>query len=390
MKYNQIMNKVHITLIGGQAMPVYIGIKESDASLFVLIHSSRTEAIADIIEKDIKEEKPQVSTRKILMDSSDIVKIKSGMTEVLNSYNDCLIEANITGGTKPWSIALTMQASERRNVTLFYIDQNCKIFNYNDLTEKTIDNIEGGISQILKYNLNQSQSHNDFESYTQEDYELLDKIKAVRKKYPRIFNELTIPNKTNKNRFSNNLVDHLYDSSRCSEIYWDRRKGKSQEVRMLYMDKFGEEEEVTLASPHAFDLVTSSGWFEYEVAAMFKSWPKCKEIWMNVKFPYKNNNPKNEIDIIVNTGNKLLFIECKTQIFDNTDIDKFASAVKNYGGMGTKALFITREPMSDLAIEKCNTNGVMEYSVLNERHCPNGKKMLFEILNDSLFDSNTK
>ena len=384
------MNKVHITLIGGQAMPVYIGIKESDASLFVLIHSSRTEAIADIIEKDIKEEKPQVSTRKILMDSSDIVKIKSGMTEVLNSYNDCLIEANITGGTKPWSIALAMQASERRNVTLFYIDQNCKIFNYHDLTEKTIDCIEGGISQILKYNLNQSQSHNDFESYTQEDYGLLDKIKAVRKKYPRIFNELTIPNKTNKNRFSNNLVDHLYDSSRCSEIYWDRRNGKSQEVRMLFMDKFGREEEVMLTSPHAFDLVTSSGWFEYEVAAMFKSWPKCKEIWMNVKFPYKNNNPKNEIDIIVNTGNKLLFIECKTQIFDNTDIDKFASAVKNYGGMGTKALFITREPMSDLAIEKCNTNGVMEYSVLNERHCPNGKKKLFEMLNDSLFDSNTK
>ncbi len=387
------MDKIHITLIGGQAMPVYIGIKESDATLFILIHSNRTEAIADIIEKDIKEEKPLSSVRKILMDSSDIVKIKSAITELLDCYSDCQIEANITSGTKPWSVALAMQAAERRNMTLFYIDQNCRIFNYNDLTEKTIDSIEGGISQILKYNLNQSQSHNDFESYTQEDYELLDKIKAVRKKYPRIFNELTIPNKTNKNRFSNNLVDHLYDSSRCSEIYWDRRKGKPQEVRILIQNKSQKDEEMVLTSPHAFDLVTSSGWFEYEVAAMFKSWPKCKEIWMNVKFPYKNNNPKNEIDVIVNTGVKLLFIECKTQIFDNTDIDKFASAVKNYGGMGTKSLFITMAPMSEQAVEKCSTNGVMSYSMysmLNGLLCPNGKKRLFEMLNNTLFDSNTK
>ena len=150
---------------------------------------------------------------------------------------------------------------------------------------------------------------------------------------------------------------------------------------------------MVLTSPHAFDLVTSSGWFEYEVAAMFKSWPKCKEIWMNVKFPYKNNNPKNEIDVIVNTGVKLLFIECKTQIFDNTDIDKFASAVKNYGGMGTKSLFITMGPMSEQAVEKCSTNGVMSYSMysmLNGLLCPNGKKRLFEMLNNTLFDSNTK
>ena len=74
---------------------------------------------------------------------------------------------------------------------------------------------------------------------------------------------------------------------------------------------------------------------------MLSSWEYAKEIIMNANFPYKNNNPKNEIDIIVNTGNRLLFVECKTQINDITDIDKFRTAVKNYGGMGCKALFIT-------------------------------------------------
>lgn len=387
------MNKVHITLIGGQAMPVFIGIKESDASSYVLIHSSRTMSTANVIESFINKEKPHSSTRKVLMESSDIAKIKTGMSDLLEDYKDCEIEANVTSGTKPWSIALAMSAAEYKNLILVYIDQNCRIFNYSNYSENTIDNIEGGIQQILKYNLNQSQSHNDFGSYTQEDYDILNKIKAIRKKYPKIFNDLTIPNKKTKRRFSNNLVDRIYDSNHGSEIYWDRRKGKPQEVRILIQNKSRKDDEMVLTSPHAFDLVTSSGWFEYEVASMFKSWPKCKEIWMNVKFPYKNNNPKNEIDVIVNTGVKLLFIECKTQVFDNTDIDKFASAVKNYGGMGTKALFITMEPMSEQAIEKCNTNGVMNYSMYSIRKgvlCPNGKKRLFEMLNNTLFDSNTK
>lgn len=386
------MSKVHITLIGGQAMPVFIGIKESEASSYVLIHSNRTNNTADVIESYIKEGKPQSSTRKVMMESSDIVMIKTGMTELLEAYKDCEVEANVTSGTKPWSIALAMSAAEYKNLVLLYIDQNCRIFNYSDLTEKTIDYIEGGISQILKYNLNQSQSHNDFDSYTQEDYTLVDRIKATRKKYLRIFNKLTIPNKKNNNpvRFSNQLVDQIYDPDSGSEIYWDRRPGKPQKVRLSFHDKFGGENEFVFTSPHAFDLVTSSGWFEYEVAAMFKSWSKCKEIWMNVKFPYKNNNPKNEIDVIVNTGVKLLFIECKTQIFDNTDIDKFAAAVKNYGGIGTKSLFITMEPMSELTVEKCATNGVISYSMLNEKHCPNGKKRLFGILDNTLFDSNTK
>lgn len=72
---------------------------------------------------------------------------------------------------------------------------------------------------------------------------------------------------------------------------------------------------------------------------------------MNVEFPYKNNLPKNEIDIIVNTGDKLLFVECKTRICDNTNIDKFSAAVKNYGGMASKALFVSNMPMDDKPIE---------------------------------------
>lgn len=43
-------------------------------------------------------------------------------------------------------------------------------------------------------------------------------------------------------------------------------------------------------------------------------------------------------------GTKVLFVECKTHINNPTDIDKFKSAVNNYGGSGSKSLFVTYFP----------------------------------------------
>ena len=42
--------------------------------------------------------------------------------------------------------------------------------------------------------------------------------------------------------------------------------------------------------------------------------------------------------------NKVHFVECKTHINNPTDIDKFKSAVNNYGGSGSKSLFVTYFP----------------------------------------------
>lgn len=72
-------------------------------------------------------------------------------------------------------------------------------------------------------------------------------------------------------------------------------------------------------------------------------------------------NDKNEVDVIVNTGQKLLFVECKTKITNITDIDKFASVVRNYGGDGSKSLFVTMFEMNEQQKEKCNDNKIANY-----------------------------
>jgi len=78
------------------------------------------------------------------------------------------------------------------------------------------------------------------------------------------------------------------------------------------------------------------------------------------------------VDIIADLGGKLLFVECKTQISSPTDIDKFNSVVRKYGGLGSKALFVTYEPMKDDIRDNCKKYGIITYSFKNAGNSTDG------------------
>lgn len=378
------MKKVHVSLVGGQPMPVFVGIKESGADKLILVHSYETKSAANKIAKYVNDIKSEL----VEIPAMDYNTAKSHIDSILRCHEVDDVTVNVSGGSKPWSIAVALLSFKYKNVTLIYIDQNCKIYNINNGESRMAQSFDGGIKQILDYNMNSSESHNELASYTSQDLSCLERIKKARKLFPKAFNTLTIPNKANKNRFNNNLKDRIENSG--SSIEWDRR-GCMQEVKLdLARSNSIKGEHYEFKSPHAFDLVTSSGWFEYEVATILSDWAKGKEIWLNVVFPYNNKLPKNEIDIIVNVGYKLLFVECKTKIADNTDIDKFASAVKAYGGMGSKAIFISMEPMSPQAEEKCQTNNIACYSMKSTTTNLRKRKELFDLLNSIMPNTNTR
>ena len=156
-------------------------------------------------------------------------------------------------------------------------------------------------------------------------------------------------------------------------------------VEVCLYNKKGMNYSDILESPHAVQLFFFCHWFELKVAKVLSQWEHAKQIWLNVEFPYRNNNPKNEIDIVVNTGKRLLFVECKTQIKDKTNIDKFSKAVKNYSGMASKALFVSYAPLEDITKEKCEQNDVMCFDLSS-----NKKSELFKMLEQSLNELNKK
>ena len=73
-----------------------------------------------------------------------------------------------------------------------------------------------------------------------------------------------------------------------------------------------------------------------------------------------------------------------------TDIDKCRSVVKTYGGMGSKALFVTDAIMSDLAKSKCEEHSVLTFSLKDSSLGLPSEKALIYLLETALFNINTK
>lgn len=364
--------KVHITLVGAQTAPVYQGLKDANADLNLLIHSEQTESEAKRIKSEI--DKPCELTP---FDPVDLPKIIESAEKLSARFaTEELVSVNISGGTKLWSIFIYKAFSILPNTSIFYIDQNNKIWNLKD-SESHIADFD--MDAQFRLNGNPLTKYKSLTDFDEKDFSAINEIKELRKNNPKDFNDLTayLSDKTHIN-------EHVLKSG--SWLKWDSTyklfKGE-------FITKYGIKT-FQLESKNIRNLLLKTGWFELEIAKIFSKWKYSKEIRINCFFPTIKGIPKNEIDLIINTGNKLLFIECKTQIKKVTDIDKFAAAVKNYGGSGSKAIFITESSMSNTAIEKCNDNGILHFSTQDSLLGVSPEKMLFLLLESELFNINPR
>lgn len=376
------MAKINISLVGGQTYPVYLGIAESKPDKVVLVHSETSKGEAERIAKETN-----VPTEYKPFDPVDVTKVFAQARNLVKSISaDDQYVINITSGTKVWTIVFYEVFKGLENVEFIYIDQNNNMYN---LTTNKVEHVKSQLNTelVLKLNGTHIVSSTKFREYTPDDIRAIDVIKEMRNFDYGEFNELTIPNdRTKKDQFEATDIG-MFETWNESSVRWDKTHHK---VELVINDKHGKCKKKTISSPHALHITFFSGWFELYVANMLSSWKYAKEIIMNVKFPYKNNNPKNEIDIIVNTGNRLLFVECKTQIYDITDLDKFRIAVKNYGGMGCKSLFITEGSMKDTAAEKCEDSNILCFSVKDCGNLLSVQDALFIKLEQELFEINKK
>ena len=386
---------VNISLVGGQSMPVYRGFEEPQKpDKIILIYSDMTYEEAKSIG-----DKSGLPFELKQFDAFNYSSILKSGEILLDNLEGNKVIINITSGTKPWAVAFSLLAINRENCTIIYFDQNSIM---HDLTHQYLDNSlhDLDIATIFRYNNQSVPDHTLFTDYTQEDENVLNSVIKLRSKNYTDFNYLTsFENRNWKRDFDNSTILHPQQTLPSgSMILYDKPQNK---VFIKLKNRYLGYTEKTLHSPHVEKIVFNTGWFEYEVALLMSQWQHCKEIWMNVAIPYSNNNTKNEIDVMVNTGKKLIFVECKTQIKDTTDIDKFRSAVRNFGGWSSKAIFITRASMTNYAREKCEDNGIIFFSledVVPQRQALNlttsdikarRQTALFRLLENEILNSNT-
>ncbi len=110
-----------------------------------------------------------------------------------------------------------------------------------------------------------------------------------------------------------------------------------------------------LKSKHVIDLFFNAAWWELRVAEQVAQWGEVKQLLINCILPFKttSQDKKNEIDILVSTGKKLIFIECKSGNVKQEDIDKMKVIKDTYGGLISKSILVSRYIPPLGIIEKC-------------------------------------
>ena len=364
------MSRIHITLVGGQPMPIYNGIRHAKPDKVVFIYSSQSRLIVkrvkEFIDCEVVEQAP--------LDAMEPVAIHKKAEELYEQFKNDDISLNISGGLKSWSHIFGVYFSGKPNASVFYIDQNNMVMDFDAMQSYQLDCKPLTIVEHLKLYGNTLSTFTKFSDYTEEDIEAIDIIKEARDFHPRGFNELTV------NISGEDKNEILRKDGQVSKfpgtVFWKYDMDRGNTVLDIVLNRTnGIQKSFGFECPHARHLVFNSGWFEIYVAEKLSRWIRSGEVLTNCVFKYEKGQAKNEVDVIINLGNKLLFVECKTQIFNNTDLDKFISVVKTMSGTASKAIFITESKMKPETVAKCRENGIIHFSFAESDE--NG---LFELL----------
>ena len=362
------MSKVHITLVGGQTMPVYNGIQYCKPEKVLFIYSKESEKQKQTLKKEIIEA-GLVKDSDVLssqpLDPVDLAEIEKTALQYKEKFANDEVSINISSGTKAWSYYFSTIFGDSDNSQIYYIDQNNICYN---LKTKQQEKISVDVLLQFKLNKNPLLSFTNFTSYTDSDLAIIEEIEKVRKLDIGIFTNLTNLNKENSQKLAKSREGTFFSNNYKSYIEWN----KSGDCK-IGIERKKDVIETELSSPNLTKILFNAAWFELKVANILSKWDKAKNVYMNCKFlvnkdlnqfdqKYAELHPKNEVDIIVDVGDKALFVECKTSITNSTDIDKFNTVVRNVGGSGSKAIFICLNKIGDKEHEKINDCDMMSYS----------------------------
>lgn len=363
--------KIYIALVGAQPAPVCWGLVYFKPDKSILICSEQTEKVAKNIQSlfdcyfDI-----------CLCDSVDMDEIKKLCEELRSEYEGDEVMLNISGGTKAWTILFYESFRDLPSVHIVYIDQNNYCHDFVSMTSEQINLENMDVDNYLKLYGAYIKSCKYFSEYVADDEEVLHKLEYVRSLDNLSFNRLVAVLDRDKQEQVKNEMTGEFTLDNGSSVSWDKA------LCSVTFNIKGEV--VVLKSPNVMSMAFNSGWFEYKAALAFSRIEGVEDVRLNCLFCAQNNMPKNEVDIILFYNRKLFFVECKTQINNATDIDKFRSALRNYAGTGAKGILVSNAKLYPNVREKCADNNILYFSFNDSFSFADNIKYLKGILHKEL------
>lgn len=372
------MAHIHITLVGGQPTPVYQGIVLSQPDKIILICSKETKSDAEIITNKLKElHFYNVTTEIYPIDEPQVVRQK---LEVLLSIFDFSekdsISMNLSSGVKLWSL-ICLDICPHANSHAYCLSQNGKVLNIIGQSPKPKVEFDMFTQFVLLGN--GLSSYSIFSDYCEQEKENHEILKQLYKNSTFQKQLKLLKLKVSSEAPQSKDLQNWLKSDRFVEMENDEEKYIEWHAKeKVFSISLGNQNNqyYEIKGEYASQMLLNTAWFEYEVAEKMAEIYGAQNVYTNCRFLSQEEKDKNEVDVIVNTGQKLLFVECKTQIFKPTDIDKFHSVVQNYGGSGSKSLFITMHQMNAIQQEKCNDNQIATFYLYEKDNTARSTKAL--------------
>jgi hypothetical protein len=330
-----------IALVGGQLIPVYVGIKEFTPDRVHFIVSDESVGSLSIL-------KPLLSSTKWVeykCNPFDFISIKSICEKIISKLKaEDTITFNLTGGTKIMVLACQALIHEK-GLNGFYINQDYSFLELPAYNKKQLTT-QLSIQNFFDLSDHHLFSSNRLEDFTKEDFAMALAIEMfanngklytaitghMRRKYDNA--SQPIPEK-GKEVLLNNIV-----------FSWDSN---------TIIVNLNGRPILNLKSKHIKELFFNAAWWELLVAKEISNWAGLQEMLVNCVLPFKTDKltSKNEIDILVSTGNRLIFVECKSGNVRQEDINKMKVIKQTYGGVIAKSILVSRFLPNATILEKC-------------------------------------
>lgn len=254
---------------------------------------------------------------------------------------------NLSEGTKLMAFAAFIVAKES-GAQAFYLTQQGEIIWLDNFRKESMQS-QLNNKEILGLSGNRLVDYQDAKQLNDSDIEASTRIKQFIEQYPKEQGMIQ--------KFFNIFCNRDLDRLPASKVFRNGVRYKQRNGTLLIADY--DHILLRLTTGNASTLYFKGRWWETLVANKVRTWSQQQnnppEVWQSVLFQTEGNNPKtkNEIDVLLNDEQKLIFIECKSGQVTQNDIYKIDAVRETYGGDISLAVLVSYYPVDDNLREKC-------------------------------------
>ncbi len=333
-----------IILLGKDITSVYHGIKEFGPDCIHLLYTEQTRHIAEPMYDLLPTSIQRYCYHTAPYDGNEVAAICRSIHQThAGSFTYHLSE-----GTKPMMLAAFQVASEQ-GVRAFYLTQMGELI-WLDTFESQPMHSQLENEEIVHLSGNTLSGYHDIKQLSQDTVWASTQIRLFIENYPR--------EQARLQKFFGIFCHRQIARLPASKVLGDDLHFKQKNGGLLITQRG----HVLLRLPqaNAIHLFFKGSWWETLVANQIRLWSQQKknppQVWQNVLFQTekKETQTKNEVDVLVNGIQKLIFIECKSGQVTQNDIYKIDGVRETYGGDISRAVLASYQPVETSIREKCN------------------------------------